>query len=199
MKRTLIAFLTLTLLSPALFATAAEYLIAPDAESMVRFVSKAPMETFEGKTRKVTGSVSADLRNLTAGVQVAVKVDLASLDTGLRKRNAHMRERHLEVRKYPEATFTATELLDPSTTAVGVGGSATFTLRGEFDLHGVARTIEVPVEITRPEDGLLHVKTEFPVNLADHEISRPKFLVLKLNEVQQVKVDLVARITKSED
>lgn len=198
MKKSLIAVLTLILLVPALIAQGAEYTIAPEGESAVRFLSKAPMESFEGRTEQVTGSVSVDLDDLAAGVRVEVKVDLASLDTGIKKRNAHMRDRHLETAKFPEAVFVATELLSPSATSVPVGGGAAFDLLGEFTLHGVTRTITVPVEIVRPAAGLLRVNAEFPVKLADYEISRPKFLVLKLNEVQQVKVELLARSAGTE-
>jgi len=38
----------------------------------------------------------------------------------------------------------------------------------------------------------IRLAAEFPVSLAEHGIPRPRFLVLKLGEVQQVSVSVVA-------
>jgi hypothetical protein len=72
------------------------------------------------------------------------------------------------------------------------GQSAAFTLTGTFELHGVSRRIAILCEATRREDGTLRATARFPVRLADYGIDRPKFLVLKLDEVQQVTVELLA-------
>lgn len=187
----LVLMLILAIQSPAL--RAAEYVITPGEENLVSFLSKAPMEKVEGKTRKVSGRISADLSDLDAAVLVEVSVDLASLDTGNKKRNKHMRENHLETERFPAAVFRAEELLEASASRVGAGEEVTFSLRGDFSLHGVTREITVPIELGVAEDGTLRVKAHFQVELADYEIKRPKFLVLKLDEVQRVSIDLVAR------
>jgi hypothetical protein len=41
------------------------------------------------------------------------------------------------------------------------------------------------------DDGRLKITARFDIALPDYEIDRPKFLMLKLNEVQKVTVDLV--------
>jgi polyisoprenoid-binding protein YceI len=186
--------LLFALLPWAQVGAAADYIIVSGEPSLVSFLSKAPMEKFEGKTRQVSGRIQVDLAELAAGASVEVHVDLASLDTGLKKRNAHMCDNHLEVEKYPEAVFKADQVLNAPTRAIGPGESVDFKLKGSFSLHGVTRDIEVPVELSVGADGSLHVKSHFQVKLADYEINRPKFLVLKLDEVQRVSVDLLARI-----
>ena len=64
--------------------------------------------------------------------------------------------------------------------------------------HGGIVQVVVDAEVTRNEDGSIHVVSRFEVNLSDYEISRPKFLMLKLDEVQKITVDVRATPTPSE-
>ena len=88
-----------------------EYVAEPGtAGNKILFLSKAPLETIEGKTDQVAATIHADLQNLSGAIEVRVTVDMASLDTGNGKRNGHMRDNHLETDTYPEAVFTADEM-----------------------------------------------------------------------------------------
>jgi len=175
-----------------LVALAETYVVSPGEKNTVTFVSKAPMETFEGVTDQISGTIEFNRAAVSTGVTVTLSVDLASIDTGIGKRNTHMRERHLETDKFPVATFISTSVVDPEALDLSVGKAVNYLVVGEFDLHGVKREQEVEVTVTLLESGDIHVIATFPVDLADHEISRPKFLFLKLNEVQVVTVDFVA-------
>jgi polyisoprenoid-binding protein YceI len=158
--------------------------------TVVVFKSRAPMEKFEGKTSRVSGWLEVDPDDLTAPFRLEVTVDLASFDTGMSKRNEHMRDNHLETDKYPTAVFTGGELAPGSATVIPVGGSATVQLIGILDLHGVAREMTCTTTVERPDSGTLLVEARFDVLLPDHRIERPKFLVLKLAEDQKVTVRL---------
>lgn len=186
------AFMILTIAGAA---TAAEYRIESGGEgNEVRFLSKAPMETVEGRTDQVRGHVRADLHDLAASLQVEVRVDLASLDTGIGLRNRHMRENHLETELYPEAVFRAGEIRE-APASVAPGGEASFVIVGHMELHGVTRELAARVTLRRGEaDGrdYLDVETAFDIHLDDYEIERPKFLMLKLDKKQQVSVRLRA-------
>ncbi len=176
-------------------ALAGQFLIEAGEENTLVFYSKAPMESFEGKTDRIEGSVNADLADLGSGVEVEVRVDMASLDTGISLRNRHMRENHLETGEFPEAVFRAQRVLKAPTEALVPGGSAEFVLAGSMTLHGVSREIEAPVKVSCGESGgriHLDISSEFPIVLSDYDIKRPKFLVLKLNETQDVKIELRA-------
>jgi polyisoprenoid-binding protein YceI len=67
------------------------------------------------------------------------------------------------------------------------------TVRGSFDLHGVTRPVEAELNLTLNANGSLTVHATFQVVLADHGIDRPKFLMLKLDEMQRITVDLLAQ------
>jgi len=178
---------------------AERFVITPGAGNRVQFESKAAVETFTGKTSKVDGSVVLDPAQLGDSIAVEVVVDMASLDTGIGLRNKHMCDNHLDCAKFPRARFVAGKLGKPTAPALAPGSKVSFELSGTLDLHGVARPLTAPVEMTLVEaSGARHleISTHFPVKLADFQIARPTMLVLKLNDVQQVTVKLIARAPK---
>jgi hypothetical protein len=66
-----------------------------------------------------------------------------------------------------------------------------------MELHGVTRSLRalVDVALETNDPRRLRVSTEFPITLADYDIERPTFLVLKLGETQRVSVELTAVAT----
>jgi polyisoprenoid-binding protein YceI len=185
---TRIVFLAAALAAVA--APAATWRIGQGSE--VVFTSKAPMESFDGRTGHVGGHVRFDPGALVGPLDLRVEVDLASLDTGIGKRNEHMRERHLQTGIYPLAVFTGRAVTKAATAALAPGQPVAVTVEGTLDLHGVARPLTVEATVTLGPDGALRVDTAFPVKLSDHAIDRPQFLVMKLADEQQVRVQLVA-------
>lgn len=177
-------------------ADAAQFVIAPGGDNLVQFESKAKVETFTGKTSQVEGTVELDPAQLGDSITVNVVVNIASLDTGIGLRNKHMCDNHLDCAKFPQATFSAGKLAKASAVGLAPGQKTTFELIGTLDLHGVRQPLTVPVEMLLVDPGHLEITTRFPVKLEDFQIARPKMLMLKLNEVQQVTVKLSARTPK---
>lgn len=180
-------------------ATATPYEIRPDDErNLVKFESKAPMESFEGKTRSVAGTITIDPQNPADGFRLEVRVDLATLDTGISLRNRHMRENHLETDEFPVATFRSEAIVEGGDVALEAAATRTILVEGILDLHGVARSVRIPIDLTVADDELT-IESRFPVALADHDISRPGFLMMKLGETQTVVVHVVAVRTEATD
>lgn len=166
--------------------------IVPEASEIV-FESSAPMESFTGRTDQVTGWVEADLGNLAGKIDLQVVVDLASFDTGIGKRNQHMRDNHLETDRFPSAVFRGGAVVQSQPASLVPGQLAVLTLQGTLDLHGVRRDRQCDLTVTLTGEGHLRVQGEFPVLLSEHDIERPKFLVLKLADEQKVRIDLTCR------
>ena len=82
-------------------ARAATYVVKPGSGTQVVFTAKATTETFEGRTDRMEGRLDVDPASVGDSVTVHLEVDLASLDTGSKMRNKHMRENHLETAKFP--------------------------------------------------------------------------------------------------
>jgi polyisoprenoid-binding protein YceI len=173
-------------------APAATWRIVAEAEgNLVRFESEATLESFEGKTANSWGRVTLDPTELGSHLEIEVEVDLRSLDTGIELRNRHMRENHLETDRFPTARFEGAEIVEGAGSSLAPGATRAILVEGKLDLHGVARTVRIPLELTH--DGTnLRIVSRFPVALSDHGIARPKFLVLRLGDVQQVTVDVTA-------
>jgi polyisoprenoid-binding protein YceI len=181
-----------TLLAPTVAIAVAETWHVGEGSEAV-FHSRAPLESFDGRTQHVGGHISVDPDDLTGPLDMTIEVDLASLDTGISKRNRQMREQHLETDEYPLAVFTGTTVVAASAPTLIPGESVRLTVAGAFALHGVTRAIEVEAEVTLTTDGLLTAVASFPVKLSDHDIDRPRFLLLRLADEQQVEIMLVAR------
>lgn len=174
---------------------AAEFVVKAGAPNRVVFTSKAATESFDGKTDRMSGRIVLDPAQVTDSVTVHIEVDLASLDTGIGKRNQHMRENHLETSKYPLAVFDGAAVRAPATSALGAGTAVSFDVEGTFTLHGVSKRLRTVVVVTMKDPKTLEFSTSFKVSLTDYQISRPKFLFLKLGEVQDVSVSGVAALS----
>jgi len=179
-------------------AHATVFTVKPGKDCKVVFTSQAPTETFQGKTDRMQGTLTLDPVALGDSITVHLEVDLASLDTGKKMRNQHMRENHLETDKYPKAIFDGAAVLSPAGAKLEAGKPVEFQIEGTFALHGVSRRLRCPAQATftpAGKGGSIAFRATFPVSLPDYKIARPEFLFLKLAEVQQVEVNGVASST----
>jgi len=182
------------------------FAVAEDKHSLneVVFTSKASIVRFTGRTSKMSGAATINVQDATKA-SGNVKVDLASLDTGISLRNEHMRG-VLETEKFPAATFTfrgiklAKKTLTPNAPVSG-------TANGQMTLHGVTRTISAPVELTylpeqdanyRPGDWV-HVNARFKLKMSDYGIQLPKpVLGVKVADEIELDVDGMAAASAGE-
>jgi polyisoprenoid-binding protein YceI len=172
-------------------ARAATYLVKPGPGTQVVFTSKAPTESFEGRTDRMEGRLEVNPAAVGDSVSVRFEVDLASLDTGSKLRNKHMRDNHLETSKYPKAVFDGVAVLSPPAAKLEAGKPVTFEAEGTFTIHGVSRRIRCKASVTWT-GATIAFEASFPVTLSDHAIKRPEMLFLKLAETQQVRVSATA-------
>jgi polyisoprenoid-binding protein YceI len=165
-----------------------EYHVDLGRENEVRFLSDAPIEDFDGVTDRIDGYLvlprdevgNADL----SATEFYFEVDLASLDTGIGLRNRHMRDNYLETEKFPYAKYTGRiEHLQEEE-----DGRFSSRIAGVFSVHGVERqrVIECSGELVAQS---VRVSCEFEVRLTDHDISVPRLMFLKINEVIDVHID----------
>lgn len=175
-----------------------EYRVALDAERTVRFVSRATMEEFDGVTERIDGVVYIDTDSLsrsTGGEETELyfEVDLASIDTGIRRRDRQMRENFLEVEEHPYAAFGGKIVR-----AAPLSGDAyRITAEGVFGVHGVERERSIVCDVT-PRSGpeRYRVRCGFEVLLSEHDIEIPKILFLELNNEIQVELDFTLEPTE---
>ena len=167
-----------------------EYHVDRAAKNLVKFVSDAPVEDFEGTTNKIDGFIAYDGNGLTTNSELYFEVDLRTLDTGIGLRNRHMREDYLHTNKYPYAKFTG-NIVD----ATPSGGKTKVKVKGSMDIHGVKRSMDISGTISGSGDRL-RITTTFDVSLPNHNIEVPQFMFMKIDENMELILDFTLKKVK---
>jgi len=130
--------------------------------------------TFEGKGPagfKVTGTTT-DLTVAESDGNVVITVLLANLNTGIDLRDHHMREKYLEVPKFPSAVLTiARSALHVPAGPERVEADAPGTLT----LHGQTHPVSVHYD-AKQEGAAYSVHGHFHINMNDYGINVPSYL-----------------------
>lgn len=150
-------------------------------DGYVEFVSTAPLLEFKGVSNVLAGYI-----DLEEGV-VDFFVDLATLDTGNRRRDRDMRQVYLETETYPFAEFEG-RLTTPFNNRVP--GEQTARVEGTFTMRDISLPIEVEGTMERVPEGV-RVRASWQVRLEDYNIDRPRVVFYELSEVQTVSIDIV--------
>lgn len=132
MKKLILAALWL----PLCAAAADTYDLDPTHTYPNFTISHLGFSVMHGRFNETSGTVVLDRDGAGSSVKVTVKV--ASLDTGMQKRDDHLRSPDfLDAAKYPEMTFESTK--------VTFTGEKTAKVEGNLSLHGVTRPLTLDV------------------------------------------------------
>lgn len=142
MKR---AWQTLTLLTLALFfrtAAAADTFALDRSHSEVSFsVSHMAISKVRGSFGEFSTELAVDSKDLSKSSVKAV-IQVKSVDTDNEKRDEHLRGADFfDVAKFPTITFTSKKIEKRGAQWVAIG---------EFTMHGVSKTIELPFTFNGP-------------------------------------------------
>ena len=131
---------------------------------------------------KIVGTTN-DLSVADDGQTVTVTVPLRGLDTKIELRNKHMREKYLEVGKFPNAV-----LVVPRTQLTGGGDSVTADANGTMKIHG--REKPVRFHYTAKKAGAKTTVTgTVRVNIKDFGIDEPSFMGASVKPDVDVSAD----------
>jgi polyisoprenoid-binding protein YceI len=148
-------------------AAATETFVFDKAHSQVGFQIRHFLTKVEGRFRDYEGRIAIDRQN-PANSRVDVTIQTASIDTGNEKRDADLKSANFfEVDKYPTITFKSTK--------VTPNGKDLYLVTGDLTIHGVTKTVVVPVRHT----GFLNLgkmekagfEVTFPINRKDFGIT----------------------------
>ena len=184
-RRNFVLALALLSLTGARSAAGAESWSATSGDVQVRC-----RLTVGGSFDAVTTALSGTLaRAAPDGADYAgvLRVDLATLDSGIGLRNSHLRDNYLEVERGPEfreAVLSSIVLDDPL--PAGAGRHET-TFSGTLSLHGVQRPIEGEAELRR-RDGRMQVEATFSVSLEAFDIPPPRYLGVGVRDTVEITV-----------
>lgn len=162
-----------TLLRQALFALGLALAAATPSQAALRGASAALVSfsasatgglEFEGKTSELSVAESSG--------KIHFVVPLANVDTGISLRNKHMREKYLEVGKYPNAEL----VVDRSALNVPPDGqTSTGSVVGSMTIHGQTRPVTVRYSARRAGASFA-ISGQVPLDVRDFGIRIPSYL-----------------------
>jgi polyisoprenoid-binding protein YceI len=188
--KTKIFLILAVLLTSSIQIVSAEYNVKKSDKNIVKFLSDAPIENFEGITNNIDGFLYFE-NDLTNNSQLHFEVDLRTIDTGIGLRNRHMRENYLETDKYPMAVYEGKIV-----NAEKVGENKyKVKVSGNMNIHGVSipQDIEGTIELVGDE---IYINSDFIVKLTDHKIDVPSLMFMKINENMQMHLDFTLEKVK---
>lgn len=137
---------------------------------------------------KGTGAVGTLKISGEKAIEGELTFDLKTLDSGIGLRDRHMKNKYLEVEKFPEAKFTPTQVpwTDPSAAATQNLKAAPFT--GKLSLHGVEIPVSGTVTTKAGSTGKLDCEFEFKIKLTDYKIEIPSFAEITVADTVDITV-----------
>nr|NMN91228.1 polyisoprenoid-binding protein YceI [Brenneria salicis ATCC 15712 = DSM 30166]RBP60443.1 polyisoprenoid-binding protein YceI [Brenneria salicis ATCC 15712 = DSM 30166]RLM30071.1 hypothetical protein BHG07_12770 [Brenneria salicis ATCC 15712 = DSM 30166] len=141
LKKTLLGLTAFSLLASASSALAAEYKLDKEGQhAFVQFrIKHLGYSWIYGGFNDFDGSFTFDEKNPAAD-KVNVTINTNSVDTNHAERDKHIRSADfLNVTKYPQATFTSTE--------VKKDGDDEFDITGNLTLNGVTKPVKLEAKL----------------------------------------------------
>jgi polyisoprenoid-binding protein YceI len=146
-------------------APAARAALSPATDGKVSFQAAGPAGmTIEGTT--------SELSLADQGEGLVITVPLGNLTTGISVRDRHMKEKYLEVAKYPTAVLTVPR----AALKLPAGGDKVEAdVPGTVTIHGQSRPITVHYDAKKDGESLA-AHGKFHVNMHDFGIEVPSYL-----------------------
>lgn len=136
----------LTALSVLLFST----LTFAQSPGVTVSLKMSPIGSFEAKSSSIKGAAKKAGAGITAS---GIVLPLATLTTGMGLRDNHMKDKYLEVKKYPNAEVTM---------AQGSGGKG----KAKIKMRGVEKEVEGTYKVVGA-----FVEASFTIKLSDFNIT----------------------------
>jgi polyisoprenoid-binding protein YceI len=146
-------------------AGAGTLVISPE-NSKVEFVAAKVTRSHNGSFKQFAGAIDL-VNNNVEGSRVTIDIEAGSVTTDEDDLTKHLKTPDFfDVAKYPKATFTSTKI-----EAANAGG-ATHNVTGNFELHGIKKSITFPATIQVAPDSV-SVNAEFAINRRDFGLVYP--------------------------
>jgi polyisoprenoid-binding protein YceI len=187
MKRFGLAFLIGVWIATS--AQASETFRIDPSHSTIAFTVHHMLGTARGKFAKFAGTIVVD-RDHPEGSSVSVTIAAASIDTGIAKRDEHLRSELFAVSQYPEITFKSRRVKQT--------GADTGQIIGDLTMHGVTRPITLNVQLPSTREGSRWRVTMAPVKRSQFGLvfSKSAETVSMISDDVAVEIDIAAERAK---
>ena len=139
--------------------------ITPE-NSKVEFVASKVTRSHNGSFKQFSGTIDL-LNSDPAQSVVSISIDAGSITTDEPDLTKHLQTPDFfDVAKFPKASFVSTKI-EPNT-----ANGATHSVTGNFDLHGIKKSISFPATI-QVAPGSVSVNADFAINRKDFSLNYP--------------------------
>lgn len=140
-----------------------EALVISPENSKVEFVASKVTRSHNGSFKQFSGQIELAANSIPES-RVSIDIDTSSVVADDNDLTAHLKTPDFfNVAKFPKANFVSTKI-EP-----GTAGGDNYNITGNFDLHGVKKSISFPATIKGAADSVA-VDAEFVINRKDFSI-----------------------------
>lgn len=172
------------------FAAAGQTLQVVDGNVGFLAVGKPSAIKIRGKGAAPKGDLHIAGKDVTGDLNF----DVNSLNTGIEMRDRHMKEKYLQVDKFPTAQFKITKLALPADFTPNGFRADKVPFEGDLTLHGVTKPVKGIATISG-NAGSTTGHMEFRTQITDYGIEIPNYMGVKVADKVDVDVDVVAKPT----
>jgi len=162
----------------------ARYRLIPE-RSELWAEARSSLHPIRVETSGLTGEIDAEIEGdqVRLSAPFRIEIDAQRLKSGNRLVDGEL-QRRLDTRKFPRVVgiVSGVDPLQP--------GRA--RLRGDLSLHGVSKSTHVEVAVRVLEDGTIEIEGDKTIDMRDHGMTPPKFLMFKVQPDVKVRARLVA-------
>lgn len=176
----------LSLCSAVASASTAHQIDLAKEDSKVEFIAigKPSLLKINGTGGKATGAIDIDGRNMKGDI----KVGIGSMTTGISLRDTHMKEKYLEVDKYPEAELKISDLVFEKDLFGEVFIQKNIPFKGKMSIHGVEKDVEGTADVDSSKSEI-NVSAKTKTTISAHQISIPTYMGIKIADEVQVSAE----------
>lgn len=182
MKLNILIILSVGILMPAAHA-AVKLEAAPGSTATFEATGKPALLKIQGKGAKVEGSVDVDGKAATG----EFKIDLAQFTTGIETRDEHMKEKYLEVQKFPQAILKIESVDLPDGWTPGTAANDV-NFKGQLTVKDVTKPVSGKVTVGA---GDMTSKADFEMRITDYpSVGVPSFKGITVADAVKVHVEI---------
>ena len=165
--------------------------------TQVDFTLAATLHTVHGKFKLKSGQIHFDPATGKAGGVIIL--DATSGNTDNSSRDQKMHSEILESARFPEITFTPTQVTGPAADMLA-GRPAQLQVAGVFHLQGQDHAMTVPVTVSpvsgANQSGQFEASTKFDVPFIKWGLKNPSTFILRVNDTVNVEVHSVVHLSR---
>jgi polyisoprenoid-binding protein YceI len=139
------------------------------------------------------GNLNVTLSESNQMINGNVSIDLKDLSTGIDLRDRHLKEKYLEITKFPKAQLELKNLKLLTPTAEIKSPLKNLPFQGTLTLHGVTKNVSGQYDLESQEKSIL-VHASFVLKISDYDIKVPAYMGISVAD--NVTVETVLTLKK---